>query len=204
MAPTLPAASGGSGAGHDDKTTRLAIRLINSLARQLGSTISRLVDHDLSTPQLQPQLQPQTHERRATAGVGTIPEGYGLARSPPPGVVAGIVVGSVAAFLFALWVLYFCINFGVPGRPVESVYGGGTATNPSMSVVSRHRSRSRRRTGTVITAGGPAAAAAAVIAVEGARRSRKSKHRSRSRSLSRSRSRPAMMEVRREKSTSRR
>ncbi|KAH7030880.1 uncharacterized protein B0I36DRAFT_115239 [Microdochium trichocladiopsis] len=149
---------------------------------------------------------------RATSGVDTVPEGYGLPNSPPPGTVAGIVVGSVAAFLFVLWVIYFCLNFGLPGRQVWSERG--SVTNMSRSVVSTRRrdERSRSRaTGTVITNAGPAAAAAAVIAVEGARRSRsrggvlkmKKKQHRHHHSRSRSRSPPRMVEVRRETSTRR-
>jgi len=171
MAPTLSTLKGAGGAGGADLPTSTADGVLALVLRHLTAAI------------------PLPHRRRASANANTVPESYGLPNSPPPGIVAAIVLGSVAAFLFALWVIYFCINFGVPGRQVWSDHGSVTNVTTATSVVSasrrrkrstvrrsrslsRSRSRSRVTSGTVMTNAGPAAAAAAVIAAENSRRNR--------------------------------
>lgn len=170
MAPTPSTPSGAGGA---DLPTTTADKILALVLRHLTTAAAA----------------PLPHRRRASANANTVPESYGLPNSPPPGIVAAIVIGSVAAFLFALWVIYFCINFGVPGRQVWSDRGSVTNVTTATSVVSasrrrkrstvrrsrslsRSRSRSRVTSGTIMTNAGPAAAAAAVIAAENARRSR--------------------------------
>ncbi|MCJ1449165.1 MAG: hypothetical protein MMC23_009684 [Stictis urceolatum] len=62
-----------------------------------------------------------------------------LNTGPAPGVVAGIVLGSVAAVLLVLWLIYTCFNLGG---------GGGVTRNVEVEEVVRtrsHRSRSPRR-----------------------------------------------------------
>ncbi|KAI0478893.1 hypothetical protein GGR56DRAFT_632438 [Xylariaceae sp. FL0804] len=95
------------------------------------------------------------HPRRAARATGTdvttVPQGYGDGPfGPPPGVVVGIVLGSVAGFLLLLWFVYWCVNLGGGG-------GGGGQDTSSLdgdgrvgvaSVVSRH---SRPRTTTTTT-----------------------------------------------------
>ncbi|KFA67696.1 hypothetical protein S40285_00990 [Stachybotrys chlorohalonatus IBT 40285] len=53
-----------------------------------------------------------------------IPADYGeLDSSPSPGVVAAIVIGSVAAFLVVLFLVYYGLNFGAP---VAAAYDGAS------------------------------------------------------------------------------
>ncbi|KEY71473.1 hypothetical protein S7711_03539 [Stachybotrys chartarum IBT 7711] len=53
-----------------------------------------------------------------------IPADYGeLDSSPSPGVVAAIVIGSVAAFLLVLFLVYYGLNFGAP---VAAAYDGAS------------------------------------------------------------------------------
>jgi hypothetical protein len=62
----------------------------------------------------------------------SIPTSYSsLNAGPSPGVIVGIVLGSVAGFLLALWLLYSC-------------FGSGFVTVDEGSVVVRERKRSRR------------------------------------------------------------
>ncbi|CAJ2513645.1 Uu.00g017640.m01.CDS01 [Anthostomella pinea] len=89
---------------------------------------------------------------RAATNVDTVPQGYGQTPfGPDAGTVVGIVLGSVAGFLFLLWLIYMVVNLGNgPSAVVETGSvrnGGGT----SASVVSRHskprphRHHSKRR-----------------------------------------------------------
>ncbi|KAI8944919.1 hypothetical protein F4801DRAFT_570099 [Xylaria longipes] len=77
----------------------------------------------------------ETLNARAYVGAQTVPQGYGNAPfGPDPGIVAGIVLGSVAGFLLSLALVYWCINLGQgPRVREEGSVGGGTA-----SVVSWH------------------------------------------------------------------
>ncbi|KAI1365476.1 hypothetical protein F5Y08DRAFT_173944 [Xylaria arbuscula] len=85
----------------------------------------------------------ETLRPRALEGATTVPQGYGNAPfGPEPGVVAGIVLGSVAGFLLLLAFIYWCINIGQGPRMVEEGSVGGA----SASVVSWHsRQRSTPR-----------------------------------------------------------
>jgi hypothetical protein len=72
-----------------------------------------------------------------------IPSEYGaLYGSPSPGVVAGIVLGSVAGFLLFLAAIYTCLN-GFPGA--AGVASDGVSTYVSRTTADNDRSRSRRR-----------------------------------------------------------
>ena len=86
----------------------------------------------------------ETLKPRALEGADTVPQGYGNAPfGPEPGVVAGIVLGSVAGFLLLLAFIYWCINIGQGPRMVEEgSVGGGSASVVSWH--SRHRSTPRR------------------------------------------------------------
>ncbi|TGJ83000.1 hypothetical protein E0Z10_g5765 [Xylaria hypoxylon] len=78
---------------------------------------------------------PGIFKPRALVGADTVPQGYGNAPfGPDSGVVAGIVLGSVAGFLLLLAFIYWCINIGQGPRMLEEgSVGGGTS-----SVVSWH------------------------------------------------------------------
>ncbi|KAH9908785.1 hypothetical protein F4778DRAFT_718702 [Xylariomycetidae sp. FL2044] len=86
------------------------------------------------------RIDPLLHARAAT-NVDTVPETYGRGPfGPGAGTVVGITLGSVAGFLFVLWVIYACVNLGNnnSGSAVletGSVSGAGPAAS---SVVSRH------------------------------------------------------------------
>jgi hypothetical protein len=74
-----------------------------------------------------------------------IPTTYeGLNSGPKPGIVVGIVLGTVAGFLVLLWLIYACANLG--GDPF-SVFGGwGRQTVVEEEIIRRHsRSRSPSR-----------------------------------------------------------
>jgi hypothetical protein len=74
--------------------------------------------------------------KRQTA-ILAIPTRYaGLNSGPPPGTVAGIVLGSVAGFLLLLWLIYACLSQGGIGL------GGGQVIEEE---IVRRRSRSPRR-----------------------------------------------------------
>ncbi|KAI2629443.1 hypothetical protein GGS21DRAFT_492372 [Xylaria nigripes] len=74
---------------------------------------------------------------RALEGAITVPQGYGNAPfGPSPGIVVGIVFGSVIGFLLCLAVFYWCINIG-QGSP--ALNAGSIAGGTASSMVSRHR-----------------------------------------------------------------
>ncbi|EGP86594.1 uncharacterized protein MYCGRDRAFT_94097 [Zymoseptoria tritici IPO323] len=81
-----------------------------------------------------PPSQPNLLLRRQQNAVIAIPAQYaGLNSGPAPGAVAGIVLGSVAAFLFIIWLLWIAST------------GGGFLRSSRLTeeeVVVRHRSRS--------------------------------------------------------------
>ncbi|PLN83787.1 hypothetical protein BDW42DRAFT_59331 [Aspergillus taichungensis] len=68
----------------------------------------------------------------------SIPSTYGrLNTSPAPGTVVGIVLGSIAGFLFLLYLLYLGLG---AGRRFGSVTAGTTATMTTMSTTSASES----------------------------------------------------------------
>ena len=71
-------------------------------------------------------------------GTISIPSTYGrLDTSPAPGTVIGIVLGSIAGFLFLLYLLYLGLG---AGRRFGSVTAGTTATMTTMSTTSASES----------------------------------------------------------------
>ncbi|SMR56439.1 unnamed protein product [Zymoseptoria tritici ST99CH_3D1] len=88
----------------------------------------------LSAPPPPPPSQPNLLPRQQQNAVIAIPAQYaGLNSGPAPGAVAGIVLGSVAAFLFIIWLLWIAST------------GGGFLRSSRLTeeeVVVRHRSRS--------------------------------------------------------------
>ncbi|KAK4032448.1 hypothetical protein C8A01DRAFT_50759 [Parachaetomium inaequale] len=94
-----------------------------------------------------PRQQPPTE-------TATIPSYYGsLTSGPDPGAVAGITLGSVAAFILLLWLVYTCINLGNPNsgsNDTSTVVTEGTGsvyTRRNRGQRSRSRRASRRGTG---------------------------------------------------------
>lgn len=80
-----------------------------------------------------------------------VPSTYGnLDNSPHPGVVAGIVLGSVAGFLLLLWLVYVILHRGPvvmveeSGAPMSSVTGGDSSTFASRSVITFRSKRGRK------------------------------------------------------------
>ncbi|KAI8689896.1 hypothetical protein LRP88_13804 [Fusarium phalaenopsidis] len=80
-----------------------------------------------------------------------VPSTYGnLDNSPHPGVVAGIVLGSVAGFLLLLWLVYVILHRGPvvmveeSGAPMSSVTGGDSSTFASRSVITFKSKRGRK------------------------------------------------------------
>ncbi|KJY01700.1 hypothetical protein TI39_contig282g00003 [Zymoseptoria brevis] len=101
----------------------------------LPSADALLTSRD-TTPQT-PASPPSHHDlltRQQQGAVIAIPAQYaGLNSGPAPGAVAGIVLGSVAAFLFIIWLLWIAST------------GGGFLRSSRLTeeeVVVRHRSRS--------------------------------------------------------------
>ncbi|KAI1824187.1 hypothetical protein F4861DRAFT_273397 [Xylaria intraflava] len=81
---------------------------------------------------------PQPLGSRALEGAQTVPQGYGNEPfGPSPGVVVGIVLGSVAGFLLVFAAFYWCVNIGQNSLTIDAISVGGGAT--ASSVVSRHR-----------------------------------------------------------------
>lgn len=82
-------------------------------------------------------------------GFIAIPSVYGaLDTSPHPGVVVGIVLGSVAGFLLLLFLLYSCLGFGPRVMPISVVEGSvleEVRTTRRSGGSRRHHSHSRHR-----------------------------------------------------------
>ncbi|KAI9847592.1 MAG: hypothetical protein M1837_002166 [Sclerophora amabilis] len=89
------------------------------------------------------------HELLRRQNVVPIPAYYSdINNSPPPGTVVGIVLGSVAGFLFILWLLYLCFNMGNRTVVVEEEYVRPHRTSRSSrraETIEISRSRSPRR-----------------------------------------------------------
>ncbi|KAK7958319.1 hypothetical protein PG988_013167 [Apiospora saccharicola] len=81
---------------------------------------------------------------RLATGVSTVPQGYGSSPSgPEPGVVVGIVLGSIAGFLLVLWLVYTCVNLS-NGRSTNITVVETEGSMVSSSVMTR-KSRKQRR-----------------------------------------------------------
>ncbi|KAK0391054.1 hypothetical protein NLU13_0556 [Sarocladium strictum] len=77
-----------------------------------------------------------------------VPSSYGSASSSPhPGVVAGIVIGSVGGFLLLLFLIYSCLGFGpsVWVQPSRSEYTAASQSVLSFRTRRTSRARSARR-----------------------------------------------------------
>lgn len=80
-----------------------------------------------SSSKVEPILAARADDSSSTTFVA-IPSTYGaLDSSPSPGVVAGIVLGSVAAFLLLLYVIYCILHGGLVLIPIRS--GGGAKSS---------------------------------------------------------------------------
>ncbi|KUI60698.1 hypothetical protein VP1G_07904 [Cytospora mali] len=109
-----------------------------------SSPIAAIARRFHSLPQLtslatrtSPSAPSHVLEARQEGTTATIPGAYpGVNAGPDPGTVVGITLGSVAAFLLLLWLVYTCLSMG-NSSAVETVSSYGTA-----SVVTR---KSRRR-----------------------------------------------------------
>ena len=110
-----------------------------ALVRRVVSTLPQ--PNTLETRALPPHPSAlgRIHRRQE---IVAIPNTYGdLNNSPPPGTVVGIVLGSVAAFVFVLWLFYLCFN-ARPGR-------GSIVEEEEVVVRERRGSRSSRRAETI-------------------------------------------------------
>ena len=116
---------------------------LRSLLPSFHNLSPRLPSQDL--PILPTRTTPLSHTlasllRRQTTVTTTanpiIPATYsGLNSGPTPGIVVGIVFGSVAGFLLLLWLIYTCFGLGgLPGR-----------SSVVEEEIIRHRSRSPSR-----------------------------------------------------------
>jgi hypothetical protein len=77
-----------------------------------------------------------------------VPSSYGSASSSPhPGVVAGIVIGSVGGFLLLLFLIYSCLGFGPQlwVQPSRSEYTAASQSVLSFRTRRTSRARSARR-----------------------------------------------------------
>ncbi|KAI1815475.1 hypothetical protein GGS20DRAFT_331724 [Poronia punctata] len=88
-------------------------------------------------PSIPSALRPRIYEG------DTVPQGYGNSPSgPEPGVVAGIVLGSIAGFLLILLFVRWSLGLGhariAEEGSVAGIGGGGGGAETNSSVVSRH------------------------------------------------------------------
>ena len=123
---------------------RAALTLLHShITRDvasISSAFSHLARRALSTrtpSHPQPAPNPAVFLRRQSQTVA-IPATYsGLNAGPAPGTVVGIVLGSVAGFLFLLWLIYLATG---------AARGGGVVVEEEVIRPRRRRSRSPRST----------------------------------------------------------
>jgi len=90
--------------------------------------------------------------RNTVTATPLIPANYaGIDSGPAPGVVVGIVFGSVAGFLLLLWLIYTCFGLGGGGRSsvVEEEIIRRRSRSPSRRRSSPRRSSPRRPPSTV-------------------------------------------------------
>ncbi|KAF4979937.1 hypothetical protein FZEAL_3948 [Fusarium zealandicum] len=104
-----------------------------------------------STVPSEPRLAVRQNDA-SSSSFTAVPSTYGAAdNSPHPGVVAGIVLGSVAGFLLLLYLIYMLLHGGpvivreeTSGAPMSSVTGD-SSTHASRSVMSFRRDRRQQR-----------------------------------------------------------
>ncbi|KAK6853231.1 hypothetical protein PG995_010043 [Apiospora arundinis] len=120
------------------------VRTVRSLAQRFASHLPiESPDNDTPTRTINLASRITKLIPRLATGVSTVPEGYGHSPSgPEPGVVVGIVLGSIAGFLLLLWLIYTCVNLGNGRRTNIIVETEGSMV--SDSVVTR-KSRKHRR-----------------------------------------------------------
>ncbi|KAL3493475.1 hypothetical protein BJX62DRAFT_81947 [Aspergillus germanicus] len=124
----------------------------------LSNPFNNLIDLQTKTLPLPPTRHDPWKRSTTTIAANTIsiPSTYGRQHSSPsPGVVAGAVLGSVAGFLFLLYLLYLSLT---SGRRFSASTIVGTSTTPSEIVDVGIRPRRRR--------GGPSGGGGAVIVEE--------------------------------------
>ncbi|KAH8696981.1 hypothetical protein GQ44DRAFT_733481 [Phaeosphaeriaceae sp. PMI808] len=113
-----------------------------AIAAQIGSLAPRTLDSSRLNPRLPaiafdaPSTQPIARRQFTYVQPGIIPTYYNLS-GPTPGTVVGIVLGSVAAFLLIVWLLYTITNGGGMGGA-----GRTTAMAGQEEIVVRRRRNS--------------------------------------------------------------
>ena len=96
------------------------------------------------------QPQPVLEARQSTTTHVIIPSVYGdLYDSPSPGVIVGIVLGSVAGFLLLLFLLYTCLGFGPRVIPIEAISFRERPPSRKHSHNNHHHHHRRRSGGSV-------------------------------------------------------
>lgn len=96
----------------------------------------------LPAPAPPPLLRP-----RQSDSSGSVPTTYGaLYSSPQPGLVAGIVLASIAGYILVIWVVYTCLNIAPATARSDAVstYLGGESV-VTLSTVRRSKSRPAAR-----------------------------------------------------------
>jgi hypothetical protein len=128
MAPLLPSLTTTGPAASSPFLSHLLRRTLSSLSQATNNIPSSLL-----------------HRRQTTL---VIPATYGnIDSSPPPGTIIGIVIGSVAGFLFILWIIYTLLGGNIVTGYIGGVAASSNGSSSTSSVVVRERSKrsSRRR-----------------------------------------------------------
>ncbi|KAI9825688.1 MAG: hypothetical protein M1832_001032 [Thelocarpon impressellum] len=126
---------------HADGNRLLRVR--DAVAPQIASLVRRLASLDQQRRSGPAEARRPRHlfSLRPRQDVVAIPNTYGdLNNSPAPGTVVGIVLGSVAGFLFIIWLFYLCFN---------TRGGASIVAEEEIVVRSRRGSRSSRRAETI-------------------------------------------------------
>lgn len=142
----------------------------DAIAAQIDSLAPRDLDGSTLSPRLSaadyaniavdaPQKQPIAKRERMVIQQGIIPTYYNLS-GPEPGMVVGIILGSVAGFLLIVWLLYTLTNGNARTGTTTAMAGeeeivvrrrrnshGGRSRASRRPVEVREVSRSPRRSG---------------------------------------------------------
>ena len=117
-------------------TRNLDARQLTAAAQRAAQSLSTHARHLLKRiPRLLPRQDANTYAAQACAGNFIDGCYQGINAGPAPGAVAGIVLGSIAGFLFLLWLLWILSNGTTFIR---------TSALEEENVVVRRRSRSPR------------------------------------------------------------